>query len=586
LADTPVEKPTEKSNSPEKVDVVAESADTLAAELLSADALEPDSLEGDSLVEGSLEHALAADSEFTQTIESFAGFALHKQLYKALEKMQFETATEVQSAAIPIALSGRDIMVSAKTGSGKTAAFLLPMLKKMLTEDAPGSGTRGLILLPTRELALQTQKMFEKLARFCQIRCGLIIGGEAFKYQVATLRKNPEVVIATPGRLVDHIEKGSTDFRDLEFLVLDEADRMLDMGFSEDMTLIASRCPEDRQSLLFSATLKHKSIGRVLELLNDPVSIEVDSYKEGHSNIVQEMVLADDDQHKEKLVAALVKEEDAKKVFVFCRTRNQCEQVGQRLAQMDMKVGYIHGEIPQSDRKQVLNRFRDDKLQILVATDVAARGLDVTDVDLVINFTVAHSGDDHVHRVGRTGRAGKEGKAITLVSDLEWNKNSSIERYLKIRFEHREVGSLKAKYKGPKKLKKSGKAAGPKRKKDGKNLKSAKAKPPVKKHQARKNKSLTAPEEKKASPHAYGSAKKMKVGGEPLKKSASDSSSDANKRYPKTKTASSSSSYKSKASSPKATSSNATSSKATSTKASESKGAESKPASPWPGRKS
>ena len=566
MADTPAENPTEKPDSPESAEVVSESSDSLTASLLEVD---------------SDKHSRSA-----QSIGSFAEFALHKQLHKALEKMEFKAATEVQSAAIPIALSGKDIMVSAKTGSGKTAAFLLPMLNRMLAEDQPGTGTRGLILLPTRELALQTQKMFEKLARFCQIRCGLIIGGEAFKYQVATLRKNPEVVIATPGRLVDHIEKGSTDFNDLEFLVLDEADRMLDMGFSEDMALIASRCPPNRQSLLFSATLKHKGIDRVLELLNDPVSIEVDSYKEGHSNIVQEMVLADDDQHKEKLVAALVKEEDAKKVFVFCRTRNQCELVGQRLAQMDMKVGYIHGEIPQSDRKQVLNRFRDDKLQILVATDVAARGLDVTDVDLVINFTVAHSGDDHVHRVGRTGRAGKEGKAITLVSALEWNKNSSIERYLKIRFEHREVGSLKANYSGPKKLKKSGKAAGPKRKRDDKNAKSGKAKPAVKKHQARKNKALTAPEEKKASPHAYGSAKKMKVGGEPLKRGESTKSGDAKKSYPKNKAAPTLNAYKSKASSTKASSTKASSTKAPSSTAAESKSSESKPASPWPGRKS
>lgn len=377
-------------------------------------------------------------------------------------------------------------MVSAKTGSGKTAAFLLPMLDKMLRVDAPRSGTRGLILLPTRELALQTVKTFEKLAKFTPFKCGIVIGGEAYKHQVASLRRNPEVLIATPGRLVEHLDKRSIDFYDLEFLVLDEADRMLDMGFAEDMAKIAAACREERQNLLFSATLKHRNFGRISAILDDPVSIEVDSFKEGHSQITQQMILADDDDHKQKLVIALVEEEQADKVFVFCKTRAQCTAVGEYLAKTDLKVGYLHGEIPQSDRKQVLNRFRDGKLQVLVATDVAARGLDVPDVDLVINFTVAHSGDDHVHRVGRTGRAGKEGKAITLVSRIDWNKNSSIERYLKIRFEPRVVKGLKASYTGPGKVKKSGKAAGAK-KKTGKN---AASKGPSPKKRARNTKNI------------------------------------------------------------------------------------------------
>jgi ATP-dependent RNA helicase SrmB len=355
-------------------------------------------------------------------------------------------------------------MVSAKTGSGKTAAFLLPMLDQMLRIDLPRSGTRGLILLPTRELALQTVKTFEKLAKFTHIKCGIVIGGEAYKHQVASLRRNPEVIIATPGRLAEHLDKGTIDFDDLEFLVLDEADRMLDMGFAEDMNKIATACNKERQNLLFSATLKHRNFGRIQDILDTPVSIEVDSFKEGHSQITQQMILADDDAHKQKLIVALVEEEKAEKVFVFCKTRAQCTAVGEHLAKTELKVGYLHGEIPQSDRKQVLNRFRDSKLQVLVATDVAARGLDVPDVDLVINYTVAHSGDDHVHRVGRTGRAGREGKAVMLVNHIDWNKNSSIERYLKIRFELRSLKGLKAKYTGPDKVKKSGKAVGTKKK--------------------------------------------------------------------------------------------------------------------------
>ncbi|MFT5015117.1 MAG: ATP-dependent RNA helicase SrmB [Patiriisocius sp.] len=401
--------------------------------------------------------------------------------------MGFSEATEVQSNAIPAVLEGRDVMVSAKTGSGKTAAFLLPMLDHMLRVDVSrGSGTRGLILLPTRELALQTVKTFEALAKFTPITCGIVIGGEAYKYQIASLRKNPEVIIATPGRLVEHLEKGSIDFKDLEFLVLDEADRMLDMGFTEDMNKIAASCKAQRQNLLFSATLKHRNFGHIQSILNNPVSIEVDSFKEGHSQITQQMILADDDNHKQKLICALVEEEGAEKVFVFCKTRAQCTEVGQHLAKTELKVGYLHGEIAQSDRKQVLNRFRDGKLQVLVATDVAARGLDVTDVDLVINYTVAHSGDDHVHRVGRTGRAGKQGKAVMLVDRVDWNKNSSIERYLKIRFEHRAIKGLKADYKGPNKVKKSGKAAGASKK----TRKRSASKSPASKKRAKKMKDV------------------------------------------------------------------------------------------------
>jgi len=386
-------------------------------------------------------------------------------------------------------------MVSAKTGSGKTAAFLLPMLDRMLRIDLPRSGTRGLILLPTRELALQTVKTFEKLAKFTPIKCGIVIGGEAFKHQIASLRRNPEVIIATPGRLVEHLEKGSIDFDDLEFLVLDEADRMLDMGFSEDMNKIARSCKEQRQNLLFSATLNHRNFGRIESILDNPVSIEVDSFKEGHSQITQQMILADNDDHKIKVILALLEEEQAERVFVFCKTRAQCTAVGQHLAQTELKVGYLHGDIPQSDRKQVLNRFRDGKLQVLVATDVAARGLDVSDVDLVINYTVAHSGDDHVHRIGRTGRAGKQGKAVMLVDHIDWNKNSSIERYLKIRFEQRSMKGLKAVYSGPDKVKKSGKAVGTKKKL---NKRSA-AKSPAPKKRARNTKNIGKGTNNKAS---------------------------------------------------------------------------------------
>lgn len=395
----------------------------------------------------------------SDTLPSLESLGLHPQLLKALDKVGFVQATDVQARTIPEVLQGKDVMVAAKTGSGKTAAFILPMLHQLLTHPKPKANTLGLILLPTRELALQTQKNFEKFASFTRISAGLIIGGEAFKYQVATLRRNPEVIIATPGRLVEHIEKGNIDLMDLEMMVLDEADRMLDMGFSEAMQTIAAVCNKERQSLLFSATLKHKGFRVIDKILIDPVRLNIDELTQGHSHIVQQMVLADNDKHKENLVAALISEEQAKRVFVFCNTRLQCQKVSNVLRSKKIVSEYIHGEVAQSDRKQVLNRFRDGKIQVLVATDVAARGLDIKDIDLVINFTLAHSGDDHVHRIGRTGRAEQQGKAINLICEAEWNSMSSIERYLKIRFERRKVSGLVANYSGPKKLKSSGKAA-------------------------------------------------------------------------------------------------------------------------------
>jgi superfamily II DNA/RNA helicase len=420
---------------------------------------------------------------------------LHPQLLKALAKLGFTESTPVQELAIPAALAGKDLMVSAQTGSGKTAAFLLPVLQRLLVKEMPNTGgTRVLILLPTRELALQTQKHFEQLAAYTYLKSGLIIGGEAFKHQVATLRKNPEVLIATPGRLVDHIEKGTPDFKDLEVLILDEADRMLDMGFALAMHTLSDNCNKQRQNLLFSATLKHQELDRLSATFNDPQAIEVGSQKQDHSHILQQLILADNLKHKEKLVTALIAEEQAQKVFVFCNTRVQCQQLSNVLRYNKIKSNYIHGEISQNDRKQIMNSFRQGSIQVLVATDLAARGLDIDDVDLVINFNIAQSGDDHIHRVGRTGRAGRAGKAVVLICESDWNQMSSIERYLKVRFQPRAIKGLKATYTGPKKLKKSGKAAGPKKKKvDPKKAKAAKKK-------AAKNSKVRASEKSEKTP--------------------------------------------------------------------------------------
>jgi len=376
-------------------------------------------------------------------VSELSAYNLDERILKATAALGFAELTPVQEAVLPAALSGKDLIVSSRTGSGKTAAFILPMLQHFLANATANGGTRALILSPTRELALQTQKQFEQLAAFTFFKSGLVIGGEPFKYQIASIRRNPEVIVATPGRLVEHLERKNLDLKELEFFVLDEADLMLDMGFAEDLFTISSACSENRQSLLFSATFKHKSFMRIREQFKSPELINIDG-----------------------------------RCFVFCRTRLQCQKVSNILRAEKIRSEYIHGELAQSDRKQVMNRFRDGKLQVLVATDLAARGLDVDGVNLVINFTVPGSGDEHLHRIGRTGRAGEKGVAVSLVDASEWNKMSSISRYLKIQPVWRKLKGLEAEYKGPKKLKKSGKAAGTKKKKGAV---SAKKKPQSKK---------------------------------------------------------------------------------------------------------
>lgn len=412
----------------------------------------------------------------------FIDLQLPERLIKATDKLGFESVTTVQEKVIPAALSGRDLLVCAKTGSGKTAAFVLPMLARFLAEDRPRAGTRGLILVPTRELALQVQKNIEQLAGFTGIRCGLIIGGEPFKYQIATIRKNPEIIVSTTGRLVEHLENKNIDFNDLECLVLDEADRMLEMGFAEDMHTIMASCNDEHQTLLFSATLNNKRLGALREKLKNPQQIVLESNLAEQNTIEQWRVLADDDKHKEKLAAAIVEQQEAKCVFIFCNTRKACQKVSNLMRAHKLYSEYIHGEMTQSERKQVMNRFRDGKIHVLVATDVAARGLDIQAVDLVINFDLAHSGDDHVHRIGRTGRAERSGLAVSLISQSEWDRSSSIERYLKFRFISKKIKGFEGSYSGPKKLKSSGKAVGGKKKKpsSGKKIKSSKSKPELK----------------------------------------------------------------------------------------------------------
>ena len=397
---------------------------------------------------------------------TFADLNLHERLIRALGELEITTPTPVQASAIPEALAGHDLRVVARTGSGKTAAFMLPMLHQLLQYSRPRTDTRALILLPTRELAQQTLKQVEALGRYTFIKAELLTGGEDFKVQAAKMRKNPEILIGTPGRLIEHLDAGNLLLQDLEMLVLDESDRMLDMGFNDDVLRLAAECRAERQTLLFSATTGGNAMENMISsVLRDPKSLVLDSVRDLNESVSQQIITADDVKHKERLVQWLLANETYEKAVVFTNTREQADRLGGVLVASNLKVFVLHGEKDQKDRKLAMDRLKAGAVKVLVATDVAARGIHVDNLDLVINFDMPRSGDEYVHRIGRTGRVGGEGTAISLIAAHEWNLMAGIQRYLRQNFEYRLVEALRGNFLGPKNLKSNGKAAGNKKKK-------------------------------------------------------------------------------------------------------------------------
>lgn len=396
----------------------------------------------------------------------FSQFALHERLLKAVAELNFVEPTPVQAAAIPLALQGRDLRVTAQTGSGKTAAFVLPLLNRLVDLRERRVEIRALILLPTRELAQQTLKEVQRFSQFTYVKSGLVTGGEDFKEQAALLRKVPDVLIGTPGRLLEHLNAGNLDLSHVQVLVLDEADRMLDMGFAEDMERLCKECENREQTLLFSATTGGAALRDIIgKVLKDPEHLMLNSVSQLSEGTRQQIITADHDQHKEQIVQWLLANETYQKAIIFTNTRVLADRIYGHLVAKDVKAFVLHGEKDQKDRKLAIDRFKQGGSKVLVATDVAARGLDIDGLDLVINFDMPRSGDEYVHRIGRTGRAGAEGLAISLICHNDWNLMSSIERYLKQQFERRVIKEVKGIYSGPKKVKASGKAAGTKKKK-------------------------------------------------------------------------------------------------------------------------
>ena len=362
---------------------------------------------------------------------SFANLGLNPIILKAIETSGYTAPTAVQTASIPAALAGNDLLVSSHTGSGKTAAFLLPSLHRLLTPSTlPGKGPRVLVLTPTRELALQIEKAASTYGRgLSRLRTVCLVGGAPYAQQLRGLRDAVDIVVATPGRLMDHMESGRIEFSRLEVLVLDEADRMLDMGFIDDINTIVGRTPDTRQTMLFSATLDGVVGSLARKLTRNPQRIEVATPVQHEARIDQRLLFADNFSHKNKLLDALLRDTELQQALIFTATKRGAEELAESLFEQGFAVDALHGDMQQSKRTRTLQRLRDGRTRVLVATDVAARGIDVAGITHVINFDLPRQAEDYVHRIGRTGRAGRTGFAVTLVNHSEKHLVRNIERY-------------------------------------------------------------------------------------------------------------------------------------------------------------
>ena len=359
-------------------------------------------------------------------MSTFQDFKLAPPIGKALQAMAYETPTPIQIQAIPAALSRRDVIACAQTGTGKTAAFCIPILVRLL--HAPGK--TALILVPTRELALQIEGVWNQLSRFSPgMTCTSLIGGKAMQPQIRALEKDPRVIIATPGRLIDHLGQGTLSISRTEILVLDEADRMLDMGFEPQLNQILRFLPKTRQTLLFSATLPANIEQLSNKYLKDPVRISVGAVSQAAPKVAQTVVSTTSHLKNEALLDELNQRKGS--ILVFARTQARTDRVARYLTQYGVRVNRIHGGRTQGQRNSALLGFRNGQVRILVATDIAARGIDVTHIAHVINYDLPQVAEDYIHRIGRTARAGADGQAISLLTPEDRSQWKEITRLLR-----------------------------------------------------------------------------------------------------------------------------------------------------------
>ena len=382
---------------------------------------------------------------------SFEQLALHPNLLKSVSELGFSEPSEIQQQAIPHILEGRDVMASAPTGTGKTAAFVLPALHNLSQTEAPqGHGPRVLVLTPTRELAKQVTDNIYNLTKYLRMRSTTIVGGMPYPPQIKMLRQPLDFLVATPGRLIDHMNSGRIDFSRVQMLILDEADRMLDMGFVDEVTRIAKEAPASRQTLLFSATLEGQVEKVARTLLNEPTRIQIAGVKVKHDSITQHMLQADDFSHKRKLLDHVLSDESLEQAIIFTSTKKGADSLAEKLKDDGYACAALHGDMRQNMRRRVIEQMQRRRLKVLVATDVAARGLDIRTLSHVINFDMPMQAEDYVHRIGRTGRGGSSGNAYSLIGPQDWQLFYQVQKFLDTKYELFEVAGLEPQQEKPK----------------------------------------------------------------------------------------------------------------------------------------
>ena len=361
---------------------------------------------------------------------SFSSLGLDPSLLENLARLGYTEPTPVQKEAIPAVITGSDLLVSSQTGSGKTAAFVLPGLQRLRTASTrPGHGPRMLVLTPTRELAMQVQKATHGYCSGQKLVTACLVGGMPFGAQLKQVQRRVDIVIATPGRLKDHMDRGSVTLDRVELLVLDEADRMLDMGFQEELDAIVAKAPKERQTLLFSATLAGVVGHLARRVTRDPKRVEIKRQEETKPDITQHALIADNAAHKGRMLDSLLRETDVEQALVFTSTKRAAGELMMSLIGKGFTAGALHGDMSQKDRTRTLNSLREGKVRVLVATDVAARGIDVPGINLVVNYDAPRMAEDYVHRIGRTGRAGRAGIAVTFLGHEDRNLMRQVERF-------------------------------------------------------------------------------------------------------------------------------------------------------------
>ena len=377
---------------------------------------------------------------------TFEELGLNPAILSAITACGYTVPTPIQEQAIPLVLAGHDVIATAQTGTGKTAAFVLPALERLTIKSTlPGKGPRILVLAPTRELAGQVMESARNYGRGIRPRCGTLLGGMPYREQLRLLSAPVDIIVATPGRLVDHLERGSVRLDRLEMLVLDEADRMLDMGFSEDINKVITRTPAGRQTLMFTATMEGEVARLAENMMREPKRVQLAVSTTSHELIEQRLHVTDNLNHKKELLNHLIRDVEVTRAIIFSATKRDADELSRELSRCGFPAAALHGDMTQMARNKTIDRMRRGGIRLLVATDVAARGLDVNGISHVINFDLPRFAEDYVHRIGRTGRAGATGIAISFASASERNYLERIERFIGKKLPEQQIEGLEPK---------------------------------------------------------------------------------------------------------------------------------------------